>query len=160
MSYPAAVFVDVTDLYHSLKTSKNAKVDYVVYMNWVRETFDLRYAKAYCNQTATPFQKMLQAVGFEVYTGKLNHAYEMVMDVLEVAKNTDTIVLGSSAPYIPSLARRLKAMGKRVIIFAANVPKEYSTLGQIFNVEDIVLQQESTPETKAEIEEVSTESPA
>ena len=140
MNYPAAAFVDVLDLYHALKTSTQGKVDYVKYIQWLNANFDIRYAKAYCNQDAAAFQRMLQAIGFDVYTGRHTHAFELVMDALDVAKNCDTVILGSTGPYVPSLAKRLKALGKRVIIFAANIPEEYTTLGTLYRVETILFE--------------------
>lgn len=139
MNFPAAAFVDVTDLYHALKTSKDAKIDYLKYINWLKENFDLRYVKAYCNQDAPAFQRMLQAIGYDVFTGRYSYAFELVMDVFDVAKNHDTIILGSTGPYMPSLARRLKAAGKRVVIFAANMPKDFTTLGTLYHVEELLL---------------------
>lgn len=159
MSYPAAAFVDVTDLYHALKTSRDAKVDYVKYIAWLNENFDLRYTKAYCNQDAPSFKRMLQTIGFEVCTGRFNHAFELVMDALEVAKNSDVVIIGSTGPYVPSLARRLKSMGKRVIIFAANIPPEYSTLGTLYNVEEILFVKPNSPTDATPIESPDVPTP-
>jgi hypothetical protein len=129
-----AVFVDVPQLYKAALEKNNQRVDYVAYMDWLRQTFDVRYAKAFCNQNAATFRRMLNNIGLEVEYDKFSHSYQLLLEALEVAKNYDTIVIGSTGYYVPLLAQRLKAMGKKVIIFACSIPTRYKTFGETYEV--------------------------
>lgn len=144
MNCPAAVFVDIPNMYHCLK-HKGQKVDYVKYAEWLQQHFDIRFLKAYCDQKADPFIRLLNGVGFETYIDQTQYVHELVIDALTVAQNVDTIILGSTNnAYMRKLVESLKRMGKKIVIFAGNVPKEYATYGVVYHAEDILLQ-----ETKA-----------
>lgn len=154
----AALFVDVPDLYKKVLQHKNSKVDYTHYISDVKEQFDLRFAKAYCNQNAANFRRMLQGIGFEVQCDRFAFSYHLFADVLEVAKSVDTVILGSTNAYVPMLAQKLKAMGKKVVIYACNIPNRYKTLGDCFEISEWMPIAEVQQATQGE--DIPVEAPA
>lgn len=136
MKSRAAVLVDVPYLYHA--QPRGQRLDYNKYMAYARENYDVRLAKAYCNQNQTTFQGMLKAVGFDILTCPDAYSHELVADALDAATVHDTVIIGSAAPYVPMLARRLRAMGKAVVIVAAGVPKDFAAFGTIVPVTDMI----------------------
>jgi hypothetical protein len=147
VSCPAALFVDVHNLYHTTKTHMKGKIDYALYYQWVKENYDIRYAKAYCSQNASTFKKLLGHIGFDILVDPLCHDYNLILDVLDVAKNVDTIIIGSNAPYVPMLGQRLKALGNKIVIFACAIPEHFATIGERVDIDGILFDEKKTENT-------------
>lgn len=147
---PAALFVDVHNLYHTTKQNMKGKIDYALYYQFVKESYDLRFAKAYCSQNASNFKKLLGHIGFDVLVDPACHDYQLLLDVLDVAKNVDTIILGSSAPYVALIGQRLKALGKKVVIFACAIPEQYATIGQRVDIDGLLFQEKPQEEQSSD----------
>jgi uncharacterized LabA/DUF88 family protein len=132
----AVLLVDVHAMYRNTLQQRQGKIDYTKYFKTISDHYDIRMARAYCNQNATSFRKTLTTIGFDIKFDKYAFSYHLVLDALELAKNTDTIILGTTNVYVPMLSTKLKEMGKKVVIYACAIPARFKSLGECIEVAD------------------------
>lgn len=131
----AALLVDVHAMYRNTLQHRQGKIDYTKYYKFICEQLDIRIARAYVNQNATSFRKTLTQIGFDIKYDKFAFSYHLVLDALDIAKNVDTVVLGTTNVYVPMLSTKLKEMGKKVVIYACSIPARFQNLGTCIEVD-------------------------
>ena len=124
--------LDIPFLYFS---TPKGRIQYNMYLEHLKKNLDVRMSIAYTNQqNPTPFFQVLYSLGFEIRQDRECHTYNLIIETLELSNNVDTIVIGSSAKYVPILVKTLKKKGKRVIIFAKNIPEKWNKYCEIIEI--------------------------
>lgn len=134
------VFVDLSNLYYSLgNKTKNKKLDYSKYLEFVRDFGEIVILNAYGAQMdnqAESFIRRLKDLGFNTYyknpktylndmriKRKADWDVGIALDVYDSIDQLDIIILGTADGDMIPLVERLIKMGKEVIILAAAISK-------------------------------------
>ena len=123
MKSPAAVFVDVQNIYYTTRQTFGRQFNYTRLWQMLSEEFDLRIANAYAihsgNEGQLKFQNALKKIGFTVRlkpyiqrrdgSAKGDWDVGITIDVLEAAASIDTVILLSGDGDFDLLLERVKS---------------------------------------------------
>lgn len=126
-----SIFVDVQNIYYTVKSYYQCHFDYNAF--WARVTADREvvHAYAYAIDKGDPkqreFQRILRAIGFDVklkpYIARSDGSTKgdwdvgITIDILEDARNTDTIVLASGDGDFSMLLDKVKEYGVKTEVY-------------------------------------------
>jgi uncharacterized LabA/DUF88 family protein len=129
-----AVFVDVQNVYYTVKQSHGCHFDYKAFWNQVTTGREVVRAFAYAIDRSDPkqirFQQILESIGFEVKlkpyiqrsdgSAKGDWDVGITLDMIEFAKEIDVAVLASGDGDFDLLVRKLRdAHGVEVEVYGA-----------------------------------------
>jgi len=122
------LFVDLSNLYYCVGSVHTKKIDYVKYVDFVKQLGDIVTMVAYGSQVngaAREFIFNLENLGFKtrfkepkVYGKKRKADWDvgLTVDAMNQLHNFDTLVLGSAdGDYVP-LVNHVRSQGKEVIV--------------------------------------------
>lgn len=148
----AAIFVDLSNLYHGAKIAYNKKINYESYYNFIKTNYsNIVMAKAYGTEirnSAKEFKAALSKIGFDtIYkqtkvikskgsiTHKGNVDSHLVVDAMSNIDDYDTIVLGSADSDFVPLIHYLLKKGKYVLILACNISSDFPEHDHLIKME-------------------------
>ena len=119
------MFIDLANVYISVKQKYKRKVDYKKYWDFVADLGTISYAIAYGTQVrnaAKDFRSMLQRFGYETkYKDPGSWAVGMTVDAMKYS-DIDMLVLGSNDKDFLPLLEFYSNSGKTVLILASQIP--------------------------------------
>lgn len=127
------LFLDIDDLFHSVKTRYKKNLDYEKYYEFIKNLGEIKIANAYgfqARKEATGFLKVLKRIGYEPIYKKLGTSWHVgiAIDVIKNISDLDIIVLGVSSPCILELIKYCKDEGKTVVLLASGIRNELAEL--------------------------------
>mgnify|MGYP001046688599 CR=1 FL=1 len=132
-----SIFVDVQNIYYTTRQQFNRNFDYNKFWRLITENRKVMHAIAYAtdrgDKKQKEFQKILRAIGFDVKlkpyiermdgTAKADWDVGITIDVMELAKNSDIIVLASGDGDFDLLLSHVK--------------QKYDTKFELYSVENL-----------------------
>jgi uncharacterized LabA/DUF88 family protein len=150
MPKSVGVYVDVSNLYYCIgKRFKNRKLDYRIYLDFIRDFGEVTVAKAYGAQIknqANSFLHCLKRIGFEPeyevpkqFAGedgtikkKANYDVKITVDMIQASH--DIYILGSADGDFAPLVTYLRGRGAKVIVCACKIS------GDLHSVADLLIE--------------------
>jgi hypothetical protein len=148
----AILLVDINNLFFGVqeKFGEKARIKHSEYVKKLEDKYEL-IAKVAFNRQAEircgKFMYMLQCRGFETHTSCKQVMLPMALRLADLINQADVIVIGSNYEDCTYLMRWAKEKGKKVVCYAAKVPKAFETYCTIMEVEKDVLD-DATDATK------------
>jgi len=141
------VFIDINNLYFSLRDMHDAKVNYPALLERITELGEIQHCEAYGSKKSFNhnFALMLKRCGIEaVFEGNYNKS--TVLSISMLKSNADIIVLCSNND---ALIPVIKEVPQRVILFACNISKRLEKVAyQSFQIsEDLWIRKPCSPAT-------------
>lgn len=140
----AILLVDINNLFFETKNKfgPKARIKHSEYIKKLEAEYTL-IAKIAFNRQAelrcSKFMYMLQCRGFETHTGCRQVMLPMALRLADLINQTDAVVIGSNFEDCSYLMRWSKEKGKKVICYAANIPKVFETHCTIMEVDSSIL---------------------
>lgn len=140
----AILLVDINNLFFETqgKFGEKARIKHSEYVKKLEAEYNLiakvafnRQAEARCGK----FMYMLRCRGFETHTSCKQVMLPMALRLADLINQADAVVIGSNFEDCVYLMRWAKEKGKKVICYAAKVPKAFETDCTIMEVEKDVL---------------------
>lgn len=135
------LFLEVSNLYHTINKRYNKKLNYKKYMEFVQSLGEVQQAIAYGAQVgneAKGFLVCLREAGFmpkykepkEFHDGtkKANWDVGMAVDMISMMDRLDMIVLGSADGDFADLINYVQGKGLQVIVLACNISHELTNV--------------------------------
>jgi uncharacterized LabA/DUF88 family protein len=130
------IFLDISNLYYSVKNKYNRKIDYKKYWEFVEDLGEIQQAIAYgasMDGQARNFIHALRKIGFltkfkQPKMQKANWDVGIAVDAINMIGKLDLVVLGSADGDFAPLTEYLRLNGVDVIILACNISKELRNL--------------------------------
>lgn len=137
MAKRIGVFADVSNLYYTLKTKYNTKLDYEKFMQFISDFGEVRFAIAYGAQKqeqAKGFIKCLNEAGFstkykeprtfnddQTITHKADWDVGIAVDMIRYMDQIDLYILASADSDMIPVIEYLREYDKEVIVIACNI---------------------------------------